>query len=114
MQPYELHRSLAVFIQTVHPFHHCRACFAQAQWECSVSGLRASTLIADPPEAANGSVGHQSIETKDQSTDIDFSFELWREIFKALVHNEKRALEKFETIEFELEVTQRWSKLPTS
>lgn len=79
-----------------------------------MSGVRASKLIADRSEAANGSAGRQSIETKDQSADIDFSFELWREIFKALVHNEKRALEKFQTIEFELEVTQRWSNLARS
>jgi hypothetical protein len=42
-----------------------------------------------------------------QSQEDDFSFAIWRDVFKAIVQNEKRALETWETIEFEVEVTQR-------
>jgi hypothetical protein len=48
----------------------------------------------------------KAIETQ-QMQEADFSFDLWREIFEAIVQNEKRALETWETIAFKLEVTQR-------
>jgi hypothetical protein len=42
----------------------------------------------------------------DLPTAEDFSFFIWREIFRAIVHNEKQALETSKTLEIEVEVKQ--------
>ena len=49
----------------------------------------------------------QYADSTQQLEEVDFSFDLWREIFKAIARNEKRAMDTWETIGFEVEVTQR-------
>ena len=46
-----------------------------------------------------------ALET-DLPTAEDFSFFIWREIFRAIIHNEKQALETSKTLELEVEVKQ--------
>ena len=41
----------------------------------------------------------------------DFSFFIWRKIFRAIAENEKAALRNLETVSFELEVNQRRADL---
>lgn len=41
----------------------------------------------------------------------DFSFFIWRKIFRAIAENEKAALQNLETVSFELEVSQRRNDL---
>ena len=49
-----------------------------------------------------------------RSTEIpvadDFSFQIWREVFRTIVSNEKSAMETGEAVNFELEVRQNLSK----
>ena len=40
----------------------------------------------------------------------DFSFQIWREVFRTIVSNEKSAMETGEPINFELEVGQNVSQ----
>ena len=40
----------------------------------------------------------------------DFSFQIWREVFRTIVSNEKSAMETGEPINFELEVRQNVSQ----
>ena len=70
----------------------------------SVRSNNSSNNVFDAPIPI--SPGDKAIETQ-QTQETDFSFDLWRETFKAVVQNEKKALETWETIAFELEVTQR-------
>ena len=42
----------------------------------------------------------------------DFSFLIWRQIFKAVAEKEKQALESSKTIGFEVEVTQQVANFP--
>ena len=53
-----------------------------------------------------GCPADEASETQ-QLQEVDFSFDIWRMIFKAIAHNEKRAMDTWETIGFEVEVTQR-------
>ena len=48
----------------------------------------------------------------DPQTNEDFSFHIWRQIFRSIVRNEKRALEDFSTVRFEIEVNERRSDVP--
>ena len=45
----------------------------------------------------------------DRQTTEDFSFHIWRQIFASIVRNEKKALEDFSTVRFEIEVNERRS-----
>ena len=45
------------------------------------------------------------------STD-DFSFDIWRQIFRTIARNEKKAMDTWETVHFEIEVTEREVHLP--
>ena len=40
----------------------------------------------------------------------DFSFQIWREVFRTIVSNEKSAMETGEPVNIELEVRQKLSK----
>ena len=40
----------------------------------------------------------------------DFSFQIWREVFRTIVSNEKNAMETGEPVNFELEVKQNGSQ----
>jgi hypothetical protein len=45
------------------------------------------------------------------STD-DFSFDIWRQIFRTIARNEKKAMDNCETVHFEIEVSEREVHLP--
>ena len=47
------------------------------------------------------------------STD-DFSFDIWRQIFRTIARNEKKAMDNWETVHFEIEVTEREVHLPNT
>ena len=68
--------------------------------------------------ACSDDLGNSSRErlfdSPDQTPEADFSFSLWREIFAVIVLNEKKALDTFETVEFELEVMHRVTSEPRS
>jgi hypothetical protein len=64
-----------------------------------------STQSAEIASRAKSDVG------ANQSTD-DFSFDIWRQIFRAIVRNEKKAMDSGETVLFEIEVTERDSGVP--
>jgi hypothetical protein len=53
----------------------------------------------------------QSVIGADPSTD-DFSFDIWRQIFRTIARNEKKALDNWETAHFEIEVSEREIHLP--
>ena len=48
----------------------------------------------------------------DRQTTEDFSFHIWRQIFEFIVRNEKKALEDFSTVRFQIEVIERRSHVP--
>jgi hypothetical protein len=59
----------------------------------------------DFPERDAGACAHSVPET-DLQTAEDLSFFIWREIFSAIVRNEKHALESFKRVELDVEVKQ--------
>ena len=55
---------------------------------------------------SGSSASAQSSLRTDMQTAEDYSFLIWREIFRAIVRNEKQALESSRTVELEVEVRQ--------
>ena len=47
------------------------------------------------------------------STD-DFSFDIWRQIFRTIARHEKKGMDTWETVHFEIEVTEREVHLPNT
>ena len=55
------------------------------------------------------SLRQNDLAPQSEAKDEDFSFLIWRQIFKAIVENERRAAESGETVQCELEVLQHAS-----